>query len=287
MEINVRVYADEFAKIYDPSISEEKEWYINDHTIVRGEDGWHMFGITHEEPARPLEETLCAHAFSKDILEIPFTKKPYPFRAEREENELHFWAPHIIKNDQLYYMFYCAGSLEGHDRYRIHLATSKDLEKWERHAENPMVVDGFDARDPMVIRNGDQWIMYYTCNSTPQGGNHCVACVTSTDLVHWGNKRVVFTSDISGTYAGPCESPFVEKVGDFYFLFIGPYGGYGKGYCDTAVYVGKDPFNFEGQPVGRIPAHAAEVLCIDGNYYITHCGWGQGGLYLAPLHFEF
>ena len=88
-----------------------------------------------------------------------------------------------------------------------------------------MLIDGFDARDPMVLRIGDEWVMYYTCNSTPQGGNHCVACVTSSDLVHWGNKRVVFTAEDVGTYAGPCESPFVEKVGDTYFLFMGPFGG--------------------------------------------------------------
>ena len=121
----------------------------------------------------------------------------------------------------------------------------------------------------------------------PAGGNHCVACVTSTDLIHWGDKQIVFTSGISGTYGGPCESPFVEKVGELYFLFIGPWGGYGNGYCDTAVYVSDDPFSFGGEPVGRIPAHAAEVLPVNGAYYITHCGWGQGGVYLAPLHFEF
>lgn len=283
----MRVYADKFVKIYDPSIGENEKWYINDHTIVKGEDGWHLFGITHEEPANPLEEKLCAHAFTNDILGENLVKQTPPFRAEASEQELHFWAPHIIKNDGLYYMFYCAGSLEGHEKYRIHLTTSPDLKNWTRHPENPMLIDGFDARDPMVLRVGDRWVMYYTCNSTPEGGNHCVACVTSTDLVHWENKKVVFTSDIIGTFAGPCESPFVEKVNDTYFLFIGPFGGYDVSYCDTAVYASKDPFAFGGEPVGRIPSHASEVLTIDGKYYITHCGWGEGGVYLAPLHFEF
>jgi sucrose-6-phosphate hydrolase SacC (GH32 family) len=185
-------------------------------------------------------------------------------------------------------MFYCAGSLESRERYRIHLATSPDLHRWTKHDANPMVVDGFDARDPMVLRIGDEWIMYYTCNSTPAGGNHCVACVRSDDLIHWTDKKVVFTSSIVGTTAGPCESPFVEKVGDTYFLFIGPFGGYDVAYCDTAVYASKDPFRFtEDDLVGRIPSHASEVLRIDGEPYITHCGWGEGGVYLAPLHFEF
>ena len=283
----MHVYADDFVKIYDPSIGEAEPWYINDHTIIKGADAWHLFGITHTEPAKPLDEKLCAHACSKDIFNVPFQKLPCPLAADTQANEAHFWAPHVILNNGIYYMFYCAGSPDGHDKYRIHLATSKDLTTWERHAENPMLIDGYDARDPMVLRIGDRWVMYYTCNSTPNGGNHCVACVTSTDLIHWGNKRVVFTSDLSGTYGGPCESPFVEKVNDVYFLFIGPYGGYDKCYSNTAVYASRDPFCFGGAPVGYIPAHAAEVLHVDGKYYITHCGWGEGGVYLAPLHFEF
>ena len=286
----MKVYADLFHKIYDPSVGENEKWYVNDHTVIKGEDGWHLYGITHKEPSEPLEEILCAHATSPDILNVPFTKRPYPLCAEKEHQELHFWAPHVIKHDGLYYMYYCAGSLEGHDKYRLHLATSKDLVNWERHPKNPLVIDGFDARDPMVLRVGDKWVMYYTCNSAPTGGNHCVAAVFSSDLIHWGDKRTVFTSDIVGTYAGPCESPFIEKVNDTYFLFIGAYSGH-LGYCgnysDTAVYASKDPFNFGGEPVGRIMSHAAEVLKINGEYYITHCGWRQGGVYLAPLHFEF
>lgn len=283
----MRVYADEFVKVYDPSIGENEPWYINDHTVVQDEKGWHLFGITHAEPAAPLDEKTCAYAFTEDILHIPFKKGTPPFYAEAERGEAHFWAPHIVLHQGLYYMYYCAGSLEGSTKYRIHLATSKDLVHWTKHDENPMVVDGFDARDPMVLRVGDEWVMYYTCNSTPAGGNHCVACVHSDDLIHWHDKQVVFTSSIVGTFAGPCESPFVEKVGDTYFLFIGPFGGYDVAYCDTAVYASKNPCAFtEDDLVGRIPFHACEVLQVNGKYYVTHCGWGEGGVYLAPLHFE-
>lgn len=36
--------------------------------------------------------------------------------------------------------------------------------------------------------------------------------------------------------------------------------------------------------VGHIPAHAAEVVQdVDGKWYVSRCGWGKGGLYLAPL----
>ena len=47
----------EFNKIYDPSIGEKERWYINDHTFIRAENGqWHLFGITHKEPANPQQE---------------------------------------------------------------------------------------------------------------------------------------------------------------------------------------------------------------------------------------
>ena len=283
----MKVFAEDFVKIYDPTIGENEPWYINDHTIVYANGEWHLFGITHAEPGSPLEEVLCAHAVTKDILHTPLTKCPYPFSADPEYKEKHFWAPHIILHEGLYYMFYCGGSLEGSDTYRIHLATSSDLINWKRHPENPMVIDGFDARDPMILRVGEKWVMYYTCTSTPQGGNHCVAALTSDDLVHWGNKQIVFRSEIQGTIAGPCESPFVEKVGNTYFLFIGPYGGYDVSYCDTAVYASTDPYSFGGEPVGRIKAHACEIIKIEDRHYITHCGWGQGGVYISPMHFEF
>ena len=52
--------------------------------------------------------------------------------------------------------------------YRIHLATSSDCTTWTRHPENPMVVDGYEARDPMVLRVDDRWVMYYTATSEPE-----------------------------------------------------------------------------------------------------------------------
>jgi len=147
----------------------------------------HSFHIL-EQP-NPLNEKSCAHAFSGDLVEEPFRKLSFPFGAEKAHQEMHFWAPHIVMHEGTYYMFYCAGSLEGHDRYRIHLALSTDLYHWQRHEENPMLIDGFDARDPMVLQVDDEWVMYYACTSMPTGGNYCVACVHSRDLLHWGEKQ--------------------------------------------------------------------------------------------------
>jgi beta-fructofuranosidase len=49
--------------------------------------------------------------------------------------------------------------------------------------------------------------------------------------------------------------------------------------------VSDDPFGWRLEDkVGDIAAHAAEVVReTDGKWYVSRCGWKEGGLYLAPL----
>ena len=276
----------EFVKIYDPSVGEEQRWYINDHCFVYGpKNRWHLFGITHPEPAHPLDEDNFAHATAKTLLQQPWAKQSLALTVASESpwNEEHLWAPHVILHSGIYYMFYCAGDRD-HTKYKIHLATSPDLQTWTRHPRNPMVVDGYDARDPFILRLEYRWVMYYTATSQPEGGNHIVAYVTSDDLVSWGNRGVAFSDSSKGTFGGPTESPFVVQRGNRYFLFLGPRGGYDG----TDVFVSNNPFCWNSEnKVGHIPSHAAEVVrdC-DGSWYISRCGWDRGGVYLAPLMWQ-
>ena len=285
-----------FQRIYDPSVGEAEPWYINDHCFIQGEDGlWHMFGITRQEPAQPKEEIHLAHATSPTLLASQWEKQPFALTADFEgHGEVHLWAPHVVRHDGRYWMFYCAGGGLGsrteidHEHYRIHLAVSDDLWTWRRHEANPMFTDGFHARDPMVIRHDGQWIMYYTATSAPAGGNHVVAARTSPDLIEWSPRRIVFTHPKEGRYGGPTESPVVVQRGDWFYLFIGPNSNDRPGgdpYIGTNVHRSRDPLNFEGaQSVGHVESHAAEVVQdADGSWYVSHCGWAQGGLYLAPL----
>ncbi|HEY3411664.1 MAG TPA: glycosyl hydrolase family 32 [Armatimonadota bacterium] len=278
------VTAGKFTKVYDPGIGEESNWYINDHCIIRGSEGlWHMFGITHAEPLNPGDERHFAHATAKTLLQLPWQKQPYALSFDPSKGETHLWAPHVVENNGTYYMFYCAGGPDG-AHSRIHLATSNDLFKWTRHPANPMLIDGFDARDPMALKVGGKWVLYYTANAKPEGGNHVVAYVTSDDLVHWSHKGVAYTDPETGTFGGPTESPFVVRRGKFWYLFIGPRGGY----SGTDVFRSTDAFHWDiAEKVGHIPSHAAEVIRdTDGKWYVTRAGWGEGGLYIAPLNWN-
>ncbi len=182
------VTAGEFTRIYDPSVGEDEPWYINDHTIVQGPDGtWHMFGITHAEPADALDEKHLAHATAPS-LQGPWTKQEFALDADPFYGETHLWAPHVIEVDGVFYMFYAGGGPDNAE-YAINLATSTDLWTWTRHPDGPLFRDGYDARDPFVIRIGEQWVMYYTATSDPAGGNHTVMYRTSDDLMQWSERQ--------------------------------------------------------------------------------------------------
>ena len=281
------VEAGEFVKIYDPSVGEKGEWYINDHCFIRGKDGtWHLFGITHAEPSDALDEDNFAHATSPALLQRPWTKEPFALTVAPEApwKEEHLWAPHVVEHDGTYYMFYCAGDAD-HTKYKIHLATSKELKTWTRHPKNPMIVDGFDGRDPFVMPLERGWIMYYTATSEPGGGNHVVKYATSGDLITWQKRGTVFTDPSTGKYGGPTESPFVVRRGDKFYLFIGPRDGDKDVFDGTDVFVSAEPTHFRVEDkVGHIPAHAPEVIRdSDGKWWISRCGAERGGVYLAPL----
>ena len=182
------------------------------------------------------------------------------------------WAPHVVVHDGRYWMFYCAGG-SSPTEYRIHLATSTDCTNWERVSANPLIVDGYEARDPMVVRIEDRWVLYYTATSTSEGGHFVVAAAESDDLLRWSGRRIVYRDQMHGTMGGPTESPFVFPRGSSYYLSIGPdwaglvsskaeTGRYdAAAYRRTRLLASRDPFRFDldGQ-VATIDAHAAEYI---------------------------
>jgi len=277
------VTAGNFTHIYDPSIGEQQKWYINDHTFIKDTKGiWHLFGITHTEPADPDHEILFAHATAPHLLG-PWTKQPYALKVDFNYfGETHLWAPHVIHVNETYYMFYNGGASDA-SKFAISLATSKDLFNWTRLSSGPLFRDGWAARDPMVIKIDDLWHLFYCATTDPtKTVSHVTAYRTSNDLIHWSERHIAYTDPSKDTGGGPTESPFVVHENDWWYLFTGPRVDYVK----TAVFRSKTPTNFSiSEQVGEIHSHAAEVIYDDGKYWISSCGWGQGGVYIAPLYF--
>ncbi len=271
----------EFKQIYHSSAGEKEPWYINDHCFIHGQDGWHIFGITHAHPASPMEEKNFAHATSPSLITVPFTKQPYALRTDNSLGENHLWAPHVIKRKDTYYMYYCAGSRQSNFHYRIHLATSKDLKTWTKAANNPVLEDFYDARDPMVFEDKGTYYLYYTANFDRENMHHVVNVRTSKDLLHWSSARTALIHPEIGTYGGPTESPFVVKIGEYFYLFCGPDGDYHR----TVVYRSPNPLHWEhSSQIASFPSHACEVVQdTDGKWYASNAGWDLEGVFLAPL----
>jgi len=290
--------AGKFTHIYDPSVGETGPWYFNDHTFFRDPATglWHLYGITDDEPIIPLAYDVDAadqfgHATAPTLLG-PWTKQPFIMHSSQTPpyNESHLWAPHVVAHQGTYYMFYSGGGPD-ETNYEISLATSTDLNTWVRDPAGPLFRDGFQARDPMVIRADNKWIMYYTATLTAQGGKYVVAYRTASNLRGpWSARQIAFTDPMSGTDAGPTESPFVVQRGNWFYLFLGPrpYHLYiPPDYPGSDVFASTTPYSFNtAQQVGHIGAHAAEVIADGPNLYVSDAGWALGGVYLAPLSFH-
>ncbi len=269
-----------FVEVYDPADGEREPWCLNDHCFAKGPDGlWHVFGITHLKPYNHALDpgTRLAHATATSLEQRGWHKQPFALTADPSLDEHLLWSPHVVERDGTFHMFVCVGAASG-DLFSIRRYESDDLWSWRRTHRPPAVVDGVEARDPMLLRDGDGWILYYTATERPDGGRFVVAAVTSDNLVSWSARRVVFTHPRTGAFGGPTESPFVVQRGPAYYLFV----------TDDEivhVYASRDPFSWSVEDhVFAYRGRACELVRDEaGAWFISHVGWELGGLALAPL----
>lgn len=277
------VGAGQFDRVFDPS-TQGRRSYFNDHTLIRGRDGtWHFFGIVGDRVAPgevpdSAREASFAHATSPR-LDGPWTLREDVLSVDpRYFGEEHLWAPHVVESGGRYFMFYAAGGQAG---AAINLATSDDLFIWTRHPSGPLF-RGVVARDPMILRHGDRWIMYYT-EVDASTRRHLVAYRTSTDLLHWSPASNAFVDQTTEATVSITESPFVVERDGWFHLFIGPRNGY----VGTDVFRSTSPFAFAlNDLAGHVPGHAVEVVTEDGIDYATAAGWFQRGLLRAPIQWS-
>ncbi|KAF0243652.1 MAG: glycoside hydrolase family [Planctomycetota bacterium] len=274
-------------RIYDPREGQALKWALNDHCFLRDDGGqWHMFAITFTEPGSPeIDGQLLAHAVAPSLARGPWTRREDTLEIDRSQGETQLWAPHIVKWEDQYHLFYHAGGTDM-SKARMHLAVSRDLKKWKHHDANPLFQDGFQARDPFVMAHDDRWWMWYTATFPAAGGHHTVAVRTSRDLRKWSESRDAFRDPRTGLDYGPTESPFVVHRGEYWYLFVG--SSVDVEYVVTRVYRSRDPFNWTpADHVASLRVHGAEIVQdTDGRWYASHAGNGQGGLWLAPLYWN-
>jgi hypothetical protein len=266
--------------------------YVNDHTLVRAPDGvWHLFGIFHREPMGADTEVDFVHAIAQEREPAKwddgaFVAAPAPhtiaLHADAAAGETHLWAPHVVAAEGRWFMFYQGG---GRDDYHasIRIAESVDLYRWSRIGSAPLFEDFCEARDPMIVRHDDIWLMHYTrCESVTRKVSG-VAIRSSRDLVHWTEPAMAATFPALPTTSNSAyaESPFAFERGGHHYLSV---TAYPLGWDATLLFRSPAPLAFPDVPIARLRGHAAEWVFDDrGGVFMTHAGPGQRGVWLSRV----
>ena len=190
-------------------------------------------------------------------------------------------APHVIRVDGMYHMFYG-------DWQNICHATSRDGKKFGRvvqpggrtgmFSEGP----GNNTRDAMLLEVGGRWHAYYTAFPNRQGA---VFCRTTTDFKMWSESTTVAFGGQAGTGPTTAECPFVVLHEGRYYLFrTQRYGADQK----TSIYHSTDPRMFginqdERFCLDWLPVAAPEIILHEGQYYVASLKPTLKGIQIARL----
>jgi hypothetical protein len=202
-------------------------------------------------------------------------------------------APHVIRIDGTYHMFYG-------DWVNICHATSTDGKAFTRvlqpNGKTGMFSEGPNAntRDIMLLPHNGKWYAYYTGHLNNQGMDYLR---TTSDFKTWTDSTVVAFGGQAGVGAYGAECPHVVKLGDnnFYLFRTQNYGSPEKGDirrrgpAKTSVYFSHDPAMFginqdERYFLCTLPVAAPEIILHEGQYYIAALNEGAlDGIRIARL----
>lgn len=279
----------QFSEKYQAKANHE----VVDHAIWQAADKtWHVLAC--------VRGTTAGRVFyewqGRSLEERNWTPLGIAMRADRSYGESikdyygEEWlqAPHVIRHEGTFYMFYGGHNSELGES-QICLATSPDGRTWTRHknehGQSRVFVGPGDARDPMVIKIVDLWHCYYCANDLGRRRPNKNYVRTSSDLIHWSDYREVswggFTSG-----AGPvsAECPFVVALDGYYYLFrTSDYWPPAR----THVYCSRDPYDFglgnDQKWIQTLRVSAPEIVRDGEQWYISSVEDLKGGIQLCKL----
>lgn len=261
------------------------EWVPNDHAFIRDAAGnWHIFGITHpltsvknihEGEVQLFHAKASADAFDRIVPRVFRDLGCVLAPAERpgEPKEIH--SPAIVELGGVYHMIY------GPTQFR--LALSRDLESWELKGELFRDEEG-TSRDPQIMKHDDTYLLSYCSGSE-------VRMRRSVDLQNWSREETVLQLP-----EGLCpESPFLMHHDGVFYLFVCTWQGKdwdektvsGAYQHRTLVFAaGRLEDLSRREPATILEAHAPEIICNNGRYFISSAEWPRRGINLAVLDFR-
>lgn len=195
-------------------------------------------------------------------------------------------APHVIKDDGKYFMFYG-------DWGRICLADSADGKKFTRvlnQRGQPDLLTGpyENTRDPMVMKHAGKYYCYYMGHKKDAKIQSAIFCRTARNLSQWSKPVMVSGGGSPATqdnwFGGDAECPFVVQRGGIFYLFRNQ--RYGDDNLNTQ-YGSNDPLNFgvddDQYRIGTLPVAAPEIVFYDGSYFIAALMPNLKGIRIARL----
>jgi hypothetical protein len=230
-----------------PAIDDEDD-DIADHTWIEDDAGiYHLFFHTEDHGSGSYIE----HYISHDFRSIEYIG-PALFKNQNGWDSHGLWAPYVVKNGNVYYMFYTGVDGAAGDpsvKQRIGLAVSEDLVTWTRYPVNNCPGTSGDGciyecdecwttwgeetgsfnqqcRDPFVTWDpaAGRWIMFATARS--DDGYGIVTVAYSKDLVDWYGAGFIEatgrleTGVMGQTTGGQAENPFVVSRDGTHYLFF-------------------------------------------------------------------
>jgi hypothetical protein len=204
------------------------------------------------------------------------------------ETEGGLQAPFVLKVGSDYYMFY--GDWE-----HIAMAKSKDGKTFARQLMPDGKVGMFgegagnNTRDPMVLKAGNLYYIYYTAYPDGKGA---VYVRTSKDLKHWSDARIVASggSAGSGKYSSECPFVYYDKRSGYYYLLRNQYYGHNAHTGQApqfTVYRSRNPLDFgkddDRFKVETMPYAAPEIVESEGQTYIAVLRDDLKGIQVAKL----
>ncbi|MEP7028338.1 MAG: hypothetical protein ABI960_07075 [Candidatus Eisenbacteria bacterium] len=207
-------------------------------TLVRSEGWFHLFYIRENLIQGAPTERSLGHAISRDLYTWAEQDTILPVLPGTFEGS-QIWAPHLVRVDGLWHLFYPAMRNEPAQGYRlaqwITEATSTDLYQWTRRATplfdnsifpwayyDTTVALGRDCRDPFVFRDEahGEWLMYVSTRPAFQPTAMAVGIVGSSDLEHWSDRGYVPLTLPNVAFSDVAESPVILTRDGSRLLFL-------------------------------------------------------------------
>jgi beta-fructofuranosidase len=215
--------------------------FLWDPWFIRHKGKFHMFHLqarrTDNPESRHDDGVSIGHAVSRDL--SSWEQRPTALQPGRsgEWDSLSLWTGSVIRKGKKFYMFYTGRNGRQKNIQKIGLATSMDLDSWEKHPENPileadnLVYEMADDsnllgkigawRDPYVFRDSRSRKYYMIITARKKGKkreyNGCIALAESRNLIDWRVRNPILAK---GRY-DEMETPQMVFHDGRYYLFFG------------------------------------------------------------------